>query len=118
MATRRRSSATTATRPVKKSPSKVTVTEKVTKYTKPVEIKKVTEETPVKSAPKQPNLSMKDYMDDFKVRWEIHQFETQELWSDMKKGYAFAQPFVVKSIDYIKDSYDRAFNQEETKQTT
>jgi len=88
------------------------------KYTQPVEIKKVTEETPVKSAPKQPNLSMKDYMDDFKVRWEIHQFETQELWSDMKKGYAFAQPFVVKSIDYIKNSYDRAFNQEKTKQTT
>ena len=124
MATRRRSTATksakTIATPVKKPPVKQSPTPQpvVTKYTQPVEIKKVTEETPVKSAPKQPNLSMKDYMDDFKVRWEIHQFETQELWSDMKKGYAFAQPFVVKSIDYIKDSYDRAFNQEETKQTT
>ena len=124
MATRRRSTATksakTIATPVKKTPVKQSPTPQpvVTKYTQPIESKKVTEETPVKSAPKQPNLSMKDYMDDFKVRWEIHQFETQELWSDMKKGYAFAQPFVVKSIDYIKDSYDRAFNQEETKQTT
>ena len=125
MATRRRSSATksakTIATPVKKPPRKspTQIKEVVTKYTQPIEIKKVTETpTPVKTAPPKPNLSLKDYQDDIKIRWEIHQWETQELWSDMVKFYHSAKPVVMKSIDYVKDSYDRAFNQEEKKETT
>ena len=125
MATRRRSSATksakTIATPVKKEPRKspTQIKEVVTKYTQPIEIKKVTETpTPVKTAPPKPNLSLKDYQDDIKIRWEIHQWETQELWSDMVKFYHSAKPVVMKSIDYVKDSYDRAFNQEEKKETT
>ena len=119
MATRRRSSATTATKPVRKSSSaksSTKITEVVTKYTQPLEIKKVTETpTPVKSAPPQPNLKWEDYREDIKIRWEIHQYETQELWSDMIKVYHSAKPIVIKTVDYVKDSYDRAFNQEEVK---
>ncbi len=119
MATRRRSSATTATKPVRKSSSAKSSTkiqEVVTKYTQPLEIKKVTETpTPVKSAPPQPNLKWEDYREDIKIRWEIHQYETQELWSDMVKLYHSAKPIAIKTVDYIKDSYDRAFNQEEVK---
>ena len=119
MATRRRSSATTATKPVRKSSSAKSptkITEVVTKYTQPLEIKKVTETpTPVKSAPPQPNLKCEDYWEDIKIRWEIHQYETQELWSDMVKVYHSAKPIVIKTVDYVKDSYDRAFNQEEVK---
>ena len=119
MATRRRSSATTATKPVRKSSSaksSTKITEVVTKYTQPLEIKKVTETpTPVKSAPPQPNLKWEDYRDDIKIRWEIHQWETQELWSDMVKVYQSAKPIVIKTVDYVKDSYDRAFNQDEVK---
>ena len=125
MATRRRSTATksakTIATPVKKASRKspTQIKEVVTKYTQPVEIKKVTETpTPVKTAPPKPNLSLKDYQDDIKIRWEIHQWETQELWSDMVKFYHSAKPVVMKSIDYVKDSYDRAFNQEEKKETT
>ena len=122
MATRRRSSATTATKPVRKSSSAKSSTkiqEVVTKYTQPLEIKKVTETpTPVKSAPPQPNLKWEDYREDIKIRWEIHQYETQELWSDMIKVYHSAKPIVIKTVDYVKDSYDRAFNQEEKKETT
>ena len=125
MATRRRSSATksakTIATPVKKTPRKspTQIKEVVTKYTQPIEIKKVTETpTPVKTAPPKPILSLKDYQDDIKIRWEIHQWETQELWSDMVKFYHSAKPVVMKSIDYVKDSYDRAFNQEEEKETT
>ena len=117
MATRRRSSATTATKPVRKSSSaksSTKITEVVTKYTQPLEIKKVTETpTPVKTAPPKPNLKWEDYRDDIKIRWEIHQWETQELWSDMVKVYHSAKPIVIKTVDYVKDSYDRAFNQEE-----
>ena len=119
MATRRRSSATTATKPVRKSSSAKSptkITEVVTKYTQPLEIKKVTETpTPVKSAPPQPNLKWEDYREDIKIRWEIHQYETQELWSDIVKLYHSAKPIAIKTVDYIKDSYDRAFNQEEVK---
>ena len=125
MATRRRSTATksakTIATPVKKAlrKSPTQIKEVVTKYTQPIEIKKVTETpTPVKTAPPKPNLSLKDYQDDIKIRWEIHQWETQELWSDMVKFYHSAKPVVMKSIDYVKDSYDRAFNQEEKKETT
>ena len=119
MASRRRSSATTATKPVRKSSSAKSptkITEVVTKYTQPLEIKKVTETpTPVKSAPPQPNLKWEYYREDIKIRWEIHQYETQELWSDMIKVYHSAKPIVIKTVDYVKDSYDRAFNQEEVK---
>ena len=65
------------------------------------EVKKV--DTPVKVRPSQPNLKVADYISDFKVRWQIHQFETQQLWSDLVKGYNF-------TVTYVKDSYNKAFN--------
>jgi hypothetical protein len=125
MATRRRSTATksakTIATPVKKAPvkSSTQIKEVVTKYTQPIEIKKVTETpTPVKTAPPKPNLKWEDYRDDIKIRWEIHQWETKELWEDSVKLYQSVKPVVIKTIDYVKDSYDRAFNQEEEKETT
>ena len=66
-----------------------------------VEVKKV--DTPVKVRPSQPNLKVADYISDFKVRWQIHQFETQQLWADLVKGYNL-------TATYVKDSYKRAFN--------
>ena len=65
------------------------------------EVKKV--DTPVKVRPSQPNLKVADYISDFKVRWQIHQFETQELWTDLVKGYNL-------TATYVKDSYKKAFN--------
>ena len=73
-----------------------------------VEVAKV--DTPVKVRPSQPNLKVEDYLSDFKVRWQIHQFETQQLWDDIVKGYNFTVPYVQKSVTYVKDSYNRAFN--------
>ena len=66
-----------------------------------VEVKKV--DTPVKVRPSQPNLKVADYLSDFKVRWQIHQFETQQLWEDLVKGYNL-------TAGYVKDSYNKAFN--------
>jgi len=65
------------------------------------EAKKV--DTPVKVRPSQPNLKVADYISDFKVRWQIHQFETQQLWADLVKGYNL-------TAGYVKDSYNKAFN--------
>ena len=65
------------------------------------EVKKV--DTPVKVRPSQPNLKVADYISDIKVRWQIHQYEVQQLWSDLVKGYNL-------TATYVKDSYNKAFN--------
>ncbi len=100
MATRRRSSATAT--PVKKSSSaKISVT----KYTKPHEI--VMTETPIseKSRPESTKLTLNDYKEDFKVRWQIHSYEVDELISDIKKGWKFSSPYVKQAIDYTVKTY-------------
>ena len=74
-------------------------------------IKKVTE-TKVNLRPEKPNLSWNDYVSDAKVRWEIHQWETKELWNDCKWVYNNAKPIVIKVVNYCKESYERAFNQD------
>ena len=106
--------------PVAKTPSKARRTRKATtksvatvtatKYTQPV-VNKMTK-TPVKSRPEQPNISWNDYVADAKVRWEIHQWETKELWNDCKWVYNNTKPIVTKVVNYCKDSYERAFNQD------
>ena len=80
-----------------------------TKYQKPV-VNKVTE-TPVKSRPQNPNISWDDYVADAKIRWEIHQWETQQLWEDCKWVYNNTKPIVIKVVNYCKTSYNRAFNE-------
>ena len=115
MATRRRSSATksakAASAPVKRSPS---VKTKVTKYSKPLEIKKVTETpTPARVRPEKPNLSLEDYRNDVKVRWEIHQWETQELWKDCVWSYQQLKPIVQKGYTYCVETYNKTFNETE-----
>ena len=114
MTKRRTRSSATKPAPVKKSTPVVTShVVRVNKVTQPSMIKTVTESTTAsKSRPEKPNLSLKDYRDDVKVRWEIHQWETQELWKDMVKVYNNAKPFVAKTVDYVKESYDRAFNED------
>ena len=110
MTKRRTRSSATAT--VKKSTPVVTShVVRVNKVTQPRVI--MTESTTAsKIRPEKPNLSMEDYRADIKVRWEIHLWETQELWKDVVKGYNIAKPFVVKTVDYVKESYDRAFNED------
>jgi hypothetical protein len=109
----RKSTTTASTKLVKEvQKSKVSPKAKVssTKYQQPVEIKKVTEAKAPKVRPAKSNLTIADYTADIKVRWAIHQWETQELWNDIVKGYNNAKPVVVQSVNYVKDSYDRAFN--------
>ena len=100
-----------STKTVKKS--SVTTQKRVNKVT-PIEIKKVTETpTPTRVRPEKPNLTWEDYRSDVKVRWEIHVWETQELWKDSKNFYQnHLKPFTIKTVNYLKDSYDRAFNED------
>ena len=110
MATRRRSTATKSakaatTETVTQTPSVVT---KVTKYSKPIEIKKVTE-TPTKerrfatTRPEKPNISLEEYITDFKLRMQINNYEVMEFLVDCKKFYDTTSPQVVKLYNTLKD---------------
>ena len=126
MATRRRSSAT-ATAPKAPAKKRASRNRKVTSTTKVVSLNKsqplpviVTEETkvdevkvdtPELNRPAQPNLSLKDYVEDVKVRWKIHSYETTILWNQSKNLYTQTlKPSFDKSVVYVKDSYNKAFN--------
>ena len=119
MATRRRSSVKSAPKIVKESVvsvKKVAVApvKRVNKVTQPREIQPVTETpTPAKVRPEKPNLSFEDYRADVKVRWEIHQWETQELWKDCVWSYQQIKPIAQKVYTYCIESYNRAFNETE-----
>ena len=121
MATRRRSTATKSakaatTETVTKTPSVVT---KVTKYSKPIEIKKVTE-TPTKTRrfattrPDEPKISLEEYVSDFKVRMQINNYEVMEFLEDVKKFYNTTSPHVVKFYNYVKDQVQSLSNTETT----
>ena len=138
MATRRRSSAVKSTT-AKKSPrtvvtkkttvtpksvNKVTLIEevKVAKTTDMIEVK-LPEGSNLKKRPMNSATASKDkvkpevnlisrdlYLQDVKNRWQIHQFETQQLWEDLVKGYNYVSPYVTKSIDYVTSAYNKQFN--------
>ena len=126
MATRRRSSSATAPKaPAKKR----TTTRKVTSTTKVVSLNKsqplpviVTEETkvdekvntPELNRPAEPNISLEEYISDFKVRWKIHSYETTILWNQSRNLYTQTlKPGAVSAYKYVRDSYNKAFEQEE-----
>ena len=137
MATRRRTSAVKSTT-AKKSPrsvvtKKTTVTPKsVNKVTQIEEVKvtattdnievKLPEGTNLKKRPMNSATASKDkvkpevnlisrdlYLQDVKNRWQIHQFETQQLWEDLVKGYNYVSPYVTKSIDYVTSAFNKQF---------
>ena len=111
MTTRRRSSAKVAESAVKSSTSvksPVKIKETVTKYTKPRQIKTVTE-TPTKARrfattrPEKPNISMEEYVTDFKLRMQINNYEVMEFLVDCKKFYDTTSPHVVKLYNNLKE---------------
>ena len=77
---------------------------------RPMNVENKVTETPGKVKPEVNLISRDLYLQDVKNRWQIHQFETQQLWDDIVKGYNFTVPYVQKSVTYVKDSYNRAFN--------
>ena len=121
MATRRRSSAvksstakksprtvvTKKTTVTPKSVNKVTLIEEVKVVETPVKVKP--EVAPVKVKPEVKLISRDLYLQDVKNRWQIHQFETQQLWEDLVKGYNYVSPYVTKSIDYVTAAFNKQF---------
>ena len=104
MAVRRRSSSKVATTVNKSTSAEV----KVTKYSKPIEIKKVTE-TPTKTRrfattrPDEPKISLEEYVTDFKIRMQINNYEVMEFLEYCNKWYNTSSPYVVKAFNYSKE---------------
>ena len=126
-ATRRRStarkSAKTATPVLKESittvkKSTVTTPKRVNNVT-PSEIKKVTE-TPTKerrfatTRPEKPNISLEEYITDFKLRMQINNYEVMEFLVDCKKFYDTTSPQVVKLYNTLKEQVQSLSNTETT----
>ena len=79
--------------------------------TEETKVDEVKVDTPELNRPAQPNLSLKDYVADVKVRWKIHSYETTILWNQSKNLYTQTlKPSFDKSVVYVKDSYNKAFN--------
>ena len=84
---------------------------KTAKYTGLIKDNTMNEETPpAKVRPSKTNLTYVDYIEDFKVRMEIHNFEVDELVKDLKSGYRSAKPVFNNIVDYLKQSYEKAFS--------
>tara|TARA_B100000131_G_C17710370_1_gene448537 strand:- start:63 stop:470 length:408 start_codon:yes stop_codon:yes gene_type:complete len=105
--TPKKSSGTTTTRRKRTVKSRIVPVESVTKYTKPTEIEKVTEtpteQKPSLVRPEKPNLTYVDYVEDAKVRWQIHSYEVNEAWQDVKRFYQWSSPQVVKAFNWSKN---------------
>ena len=77
-------SATTRKRRTRKAPVKQTTIKK--------EVKKVTVKTPVRPTTL---LKSSDYINDIKIRFDIHNYEVNALINDIKWGYKQVSDYVV-----------------------
>ena len=47
-------------------------------------------------------ISADRYLKDIQTRWQIHQFEIQELGRDLRKGFEFVKPYHAKLVEFVK----------------
>ena len=69
----------------------------------PIEEPKVENRKFAPTRPEKPNLTYVDYVEDAKVRWQIHSYEVNEVWQDLKKFYQFSSPHIVKAFNFSKE---------------
>tara|TARA_E500000331_G_C17150070_1_gene666865 strand:+ start:275 stop:613 length:339 start_codon:yes stop_codon:yes gene_type:complete len=100
--------ATTPKAPRKRRARKTTSKVTTAKYSQPIAMT-MTEEIKAKTRPESTHLSLKDYVEDAKIRWSIHEYEIQELGKDLKVAYQFIVKHSTVAYEYVKESYNRAF---------
>ena len=47
-------------------------------------------------------ISADRYLKDIQTRWQIHQFEIQELGRDLRKGFEFVKPYHAQAVKTVK----------------
>ena len=86
----------------RKSPAKLT--------TIPSKSEAVVVKEEAKVAPPAPKLTFEDYLEDFQSRVKVHNYEFNLFVKDVQKGYTIVLDFSRKTVSYVKDSYERAFD--------
>jgi hypothetical protein len=59
-------------------------------------------------------ITRQQYIQDIKVRWEIHQYEVNKLREDVTKFTAMIAPYVKQTIDYVTEKYQQLSTQRVT----
>ena len=59
-------------------------------------------------------ITRQQYIQDIKVRWEIHQYEVNKLREDVTKFTAMIAPYVKQTIDYVTEKYQQLTTQRVT----
>jgi len=59
-------------------------------------------------------ITREQYLADIKVRWDIHKYETNQLGQDLKNLVEYIKPYIHKTIEYVKVSYQREFGPKTT----
>tara|TARA_B100001996_G_scaffold380265_1_gene367419 strand:- start:61 stop:447 length:387 start_codon:yes stop_codon:yes gene_type:complete len=108
-----RKTRTRKTSSTKKSSPLNTVTKLPVVMTEETKVEEKVVTKPELSRPAEPNISLEEYISDFKVRWKIHSFETTILWNQSVNLYTQTlKPSAISAYEYVKTSYDKAFNTE------
>ncbi len=59
-------------------------------------------------------ITRQQYIQDIKVRWEIHQYEVNKLREDVSKFTTMIAPYVKQTIDYVTEKYQQLSTQRVT----
>lgn len=54
-------------------------------------------------------ISRQQYIEDIKVRWQIHQYEWNKLGEDLNKVYEYLTPYFHKYRDHVVTAYQKEF---------
>ena len=65
------------------------------------------------SAP-QVMITREQYLQDIKVRWQIHQYEVNKLREDVVKFTETVSPYVKQAVDYVTEKYQQLIAQRAT----
>jgi hypothetical protein len=52
-------------------------------------------------------ITRQQYLQDIKVRWQIHQYEVNKLREDVSKVTQTVFPYVKNAMDYVLDQYQQ-----------
>lgn len=52
-------------------------------------------------------ITREQYLNDIKVRWQIHQYEVNKLREDVTKFTQTVAPYVKQSVDYLAEKYQQ-----------
>lgn len=51
-------------------------------------------------------ITRDQYIQDIKVRWQIHQYEINKLVEDVKKVNQSVAPYIKKALDFVSEKYN------------